>query len=176
MEYKPNKKTGKTWVVLAFLTSIAILFWLLGFLGWGYLALNQLGLMAMMVADILIVSRHILNDYVYAINEQGYLTVVRVYGKNRRFLADIRISASDRIVSAREDLSKYGKIDRKENFSVSLFPTSTYYYLFQSGGKRCAIILECEADVAELIGRAIAHYGAINDAQNEDDGEDSGDQ
>ncbi len=174
MEYKPNKKTGKTWVVLGFITGIAFLFWLLCFLGWGYLAINQLGLMVMMVADILIVSRHILNDYVYAINEQGYITVVRVYGKNRRILADIQISASDRIVSSKEDLSKYGRIDQKENFSISLFPDSTYYYIFMSGGKRCAMVLECGEDVAERFRQAILQYGAINDAKNEnnEDGED----
>lgn len=168
MEYKPNKKTRKTWVVLGFVTGIAMLFWLFGFLGWGILAVNQLGMIAMLVADILIVSRYILNDYVYAINEQGYFTVVRVYGKNRRFLADVRISSADQIVSSKKDLSKYGRIDQKENFCASLYPDSTYYYLFKSGGKQCAMVLECGEDVAVLIRQAIRRYGAINDAKNED--------
>lgn len=168
MEYKPDKKTGKVWVVLGFLTGIAVLFWLVDFLGWGYPAVNQLGLISMVVAVILVVNRYILNDYVYAINEHGYFTVVRVYGKNRRILADVRISASDRLIRSGEDLTRFGAIKRKENFSASIFPKSTYLYIFQTGGDRCAMVLECGEDVAERIRKAIDYYGAINDAESEE--------
>ncbi len=172
MEYKPEKKTGKVWAVLGFLTAIALLFWLTDFLGWGFPVVNQLGLIGSAVAIILIVCRYILNDYVYAINEHGYFTVVRVYGRNRRVLADIRISAADRLVSAGEDLSRYGPIRRKENFSISIFPKSTYLYIFQSGGAVCAMVLECGEEVAARIRQAIEYYGAINDANQDESEED----
>lgn len=175
MEYKPDKKTGKAWVMLGFLTAIAVLFWLIDFLGWGFRAINQLGMIGALVAIILTVNRYILNDYVYAINEHGYFTVVRVYGKSRKILADIRISASDRLVKSGEDLSRFGTIKRKENFTVSAFPTSTYLYIFRTGRDVCAMVLECEKDVAERIMQAIDDYGAINDAQNQQDEESYGD-
>ncbi|MGM9636469.1 MAG: hypothetical protein ACI3YK_00625 [Eubacteriales bacterium] len=172
MQYKPNKNTKNAWVVVGFLSTMAFLFWLFGVLKWGYSVVNQSGLMIMAVADVLVIIRYLLNDYVYSINENGYFTVTRVTAKSNKLLADIRISADDRIVPGKKDMSEYGAIRKKENFAVSLFPKQTYYYLFRSGKDQDALILECGEDVAELIRQAIDTYGKMRGDEYEKDEDD----
>lgn len=168
MQYKPHKNTKNAWIVVGFLTTMAFLFWLFGALKWGYSVVNQTGLMVTVVADLLVAIRYLINDYVYSINEEGYFTVHRVTAKSNKLLADIRITAGDRIVPGKKDMSEYGAINRKENFAVSLFPKQTYYYIFKTKSGQDAMILECGEDVAELIGQAIEKYGRMRRDEDEE--------
>lgn len=172
MQYQPHKITRNSWIILALLTTALLLFWAFGLLKWGYAIVNQAGIMITAVADILVLNRYILNDYVYSINENGYFTVHRVFGRSSKLLADIRISVADRILPLDRQSADYKNCYRRENFAPSMFPKECYLYLFRSGDRQEGMILECTADVAQRIEDAIRTLGSRPEGEEEDDSED----
>jgi hypothetical protein len=171
MQYKPNKNTQPAWILLGISTSLAILFYVLGAFSLGILWINQLFMLLFLVLSTLILVRYVLVDYVYCVNENGYLTVTRVYGKNTRIVADIRMSASDELLTKKEFEKQKEKIDRLENFCLSIRAKTVYYYVFSNKTERNALLLECQPDVADFIARAIEIFGPEHDQadQNQDD-------
>lgn len=162
LNYQPNKIRKNAWIVFGFISSIAVIFYVFSLFSIGIKWVDQLFLALTLTADLLFLMRYILYDYVYTINEHGYLAVRRIYGKNNRLLADIKISRGDVILKydRSTDLSRYGRVSRKENFCTSAFPLERYIYIFNSGEGKQAILLECGADTAEVIAHAIEIFGS----------------
>ena len=165
LNYQPEKIRKNAWIVFGFISSIAVMFYVFSLFGLGVKWINQLALALVLVVDIMYLIRYLLYDYVYVINEHGYFTVTRVYGKNNRLLADIKITRGDVIIKydTNTDLSRYGRIEKKENFCSSAFPLSKYIYIFSSGGAKNAFVIECGEDTAKIIADAIEKFGSEND-------------
>ena len=161
LNYKPDKIKKNAWIVFGIISAIAIIVYVFVLFDIGIKYLNELLLALTLMADVLYLIRYLLYDYVYTINESGYLTVTRVYGKNNHLLADIKISRGDVIVpyDKSTDLSRYGSVMKKENFCSSAFPKSRYIYIFRSGDHKDAFILECGEDTAKKIALAIEYFG-----------------
>ncbi|MBO4355794.1 MAG: hypothetical protein J5850_02945, partial [Clostridia bacterium] len=147
MEYKPRKNRKNGIVITISLLIISFIFYLSLALDWGIRIVNQVGMIVTAAIGIFVLSRYVLTDYVYKINENGYLTIHRVYGRSTRLLADIKISQTDRVVIGKKEISGLGKIDIKENYSSSLFPESVNDYLYYSGGKKVLLVLEGGQDL-----------------------------
>lgn len=169
LSYTPNKIRKNAWMVFGFISSIAVIFYVFSLFSIGLVWLNQLFLVVALTADLLFLMRYILYDYVYTINEHGFFSVRRIYGKNNRLLVDLQISRGDVIVKydSDTDLSRFGRISRKENYCSSAFPLEKYIYIFNSGDKKQAIIIECGADTAEVIANAIEIFG--KETEDDDD-------
>lgn len=169
LSYTPNKIRKNAWMVFGFISSIAVIFYVFSLFSIGLVWLNQLFLVVALTADLLFLMRYILYDYVYTINEHGFFSVRRIYGKNNRLLVDLQISRGDVIVKYDRDtdLSRFGRISRKENYCSSAFPLEKYIYIFNSGETKQAIIIECGADTAEVIAHAIEIFG--KEAEDDDD-------
>ncbi len=162
LSYKPDKIKKNAWIVFGIISAIAIIIYVFVLFNIGIKYLNELLLALTLMADVLFLIRYLLYDYVYTINESGYFTVTRVYGKNNHLLADIRISRGDVILPYEKgaDLSRYGSVMKKENFCSSAFPKSRYIYIFKSGDHKDAFILECGEDTAKKIALAIDYFGS----------------
>lgn len=171
LNYIPNKIRKNAWMVFGFISSIAVIFYVFSLFSIGLVWLNQLFLAVTLTADLLFLMRYILYDYVYTINEHGFFSIRRIYGKNNRLLVDLQISRGDVIIKYDRDtdLSRYGKISRKENYCSSAFPLEKYIYIFSSGGAKQAIIIECGADTAEIIAQAIEIFSSQKDDDDDDD-------
>lgn len=170
LNYQPNKIRKNAWIVFGFISSIAVIFYVFSLFSIGIKWVDQLLLALTLTVDLLFLMRYILYDYVYTINEHGYLTVTRVYGKNNRMLADVKLSRGDVILKYERgvDLSRYGSISKKENFCTSAFPVERYIYIFSSGGEKQAFLLECGADTAEIIAQAIEMFSSREVGDDDD--------
>lgn len=166
MEFKPSK-IKRDGIIITFVLFIsAFIFYILLAFDVGFSIVNQIGMVVLFTCAIIILIRFVLVDFVYKINEDGYLTIHRVYGRNSKMLADIKISADDSAVLGKSEIDKRGKPDVKENFASSMFPQSVIGYYFMSGGKRHLIILEGGRDLFEVLKEAIEKYGKNDSEEN----------
>lgn len=156
MQFKPNKQYRHTLVIGGVLLAMALCFAIFASMSWGYLWLNQLGMVGSLTALIFIVVRYILTDFVYLLPEnEAVLEVKRISGRLPYTVARIEISANDKILPYTKGIAKAEGLKQFENCAPSLFPEESYVYVTTLNGVKVGIRLQCKQDFVELLEKAI---------------------
>ena len=158
MEYKPRINSKNAKKLMIFFALIAVIGIVMGGVGVGINALNQLIIIGFLTAALFVAVRYMLTDFVYKTDEGGYLEIIKISSRLPQTMASVRISRNDIIVPVKEDMSEY-KVERKAVFNVSLKPLELYWYIFTVNGQRQALVLECDKAYAEYLSRLIASSG-----------------
>lgn len=166
MQYKPHKTYRHTLIIGSLLLAISLCFLLFGNMGWGYLWLNQLGAIGFLTAVIFLAVRYILTDFIYIIPEnERILEVKRISGRLPTTVARIEIGAGDVILPYTKGLKKAQALEMFENCCPGLFPEESYVYICVLNEKKVGVRLECKADFAELLEKAIEKAGQTQDEE-----------
>ncbi len=156
MHYQPTRRLRPAAVIICILLAAATLFWITDLGGIGWRGINQLGCAACLTAAVYLLLRYLLTSYVYCLSEDGQsFSVVRIRSKRPTTVADIRLSPADRLIPYTRSAARPAGAGMVENYRVSLFAAEEYLLITQIDGKPVALRLECEADTARLISRAI---------------------
>lgn len=156
MQYKPQKNYRHTLVVGGVLLAMALCFAIFASMDWGYLWLNQLGMIGSLTALIFVAVRYILTDFVYILPEsKAILEVKRISGRLPYTVARVEIRATDKILPYVKGIAKTEGLQCFENCASSLLPEESYVYIGTVDGKKAGVRIECKKDFVKLLEEAI---------------------
>jgi|GEM_PF-2443902 len=145
MQYKPARNNKNAYVMCSILAVCAAICAVAEGTGMGRSLINEFLLVVFITAVLYVFIRHVLADYVYHVTDNGCLDIVKITANVPKTLASVKISAGDMIVKAEKDMrKKHPEIAKIERYDLTLFSVNNYWYIFDQGGVKYALILECD--------------------------------
>jgi len=162
MSYTPPKNNRPPIVIsiLLFLCAASsVIFYSLNI---GIVLILQLIIVIAVSAAGFITARYGLSSYTYIIERDLSLDrvqrfkIIKTQANRRRIICDISLTTAIAVIPKApmaEIHAKYGRINRKFNYNVNMFPESSYYYIFDYNGDGKTDIIEFEGneDFSELL-------------------------
>ena len=111
--------------------------------GIGFALVNELLIIAFFTAAVYVLIRHVLTDYVYNVTDDGYLQVVKITSGIPKTLASVKMSRNDIVVKVEKNMKKkHPDVVKTARYDLTLFSAKNSWYIFESEGKKYALVLE----------------------------------
>lgn len=155
MTYTPLKKNKPSIVISLILFICAGVCLIFDGLGIGYSLILQLITVITAVAAIFITARYTLSNFTYKltrfddIERSPSFAVIKSQGTKNKQVCNLSLLTAIAVVPKaplKEIEYKYGKITRRFNYCVNMFPEKSYYYIFEFNGSISTIEFESNSD------------------------------
>lgn len=143
MTYTPLKKDKSSIVISLILFLCAAVSVIFDALGVGYSLILQLITVVTAVSAIFITARYTLTGFTYKLTSDDDLDrlpgfiVVKTQGNQKKTVVNLSIENAIAIVPKspiKNIVKRYGKLIRRLNYCVNMFPDASYFYIFEYNG------------------------------------------